>query len=150
VIEVPSSVPLDPPRAFSPRNRRKPTIITMRKSKPVGVLGMTDEERAELGRSGKWPTRKFEAIVRPGLSLTSLPSQEWLRGYLARCPKRAKGAPSKLDVHLMTAAKCLRDASGRTEEARKLYVERVGGERDTASRQFSRALKTLQTLWDRD
>jgi hypothetical protein len=37
---------------------------------PVGILGWTDEERAEHGRTGKWPERKVEVPDSPpGLSL---------------------------------------------------------------------------------
>jgi hypothetical protein len=44
---------------------------------------------------------------------------------------------------------CLRKTDGKIEEARNLYVkralERSFAERDTLSRQFSRAMKIIQT-----
>ena len=81
VIEVPLSVRFDPPPRPCLEDRREPTIPM---KKPVGVLGMTEEERAELDRTKKWPTRQVEVPDGPpGFSLTSLPSQEYLRGFAA-------------------------------------------------------------------
>jgi hypothetical protein len=128
----------------------------MKASTPIGVLGMTDEERAELKRTKKWPTRQVETPEGPvGLSLTSLPSHEYLRGYLrgysdALGKPRPRGRRSEIDKWVTTAAECLRDTGGRIEEARKLYITRSTLAKDTASRQFTRGLKFLQALWDSD
>ena len=119
--------------------------------KPVGPLGWTAEERDAFDRTGKWPTRTVEAPKwRPGLR-PGPPSPDFLRGYFAalRQPGR-KGAKSKLDEHLELTIECLRDAEHRAEDARKLYVARSPVTKDAASRQFSRALKILQTLWRSD
>lgn len=116
----------------------------------VGALGMTAEELAELRRTKKWPTRQVEAAeTPPGLTLTSLPSEEFLRGYVAalRQPRRRGRPPAGKDLESMPAVRrCLTEASGRTEEARKLYVERSTEVKDTASRRFSRVLKIIETL----
>ena len=118
---------------------------------PVGPLGWTPAERHEYARTKRWPERKIEPPGEPpGLTLMSLPSEEYLRGYLAalKQPQR-RGRRLELDKHLQRAVECLREKEGRTEEARKLYVARSPEvQKDAASRQFSRALKILQTLWD--
>jgi hypothetical protein len=120
--------------------------------KPVGVLGMTDEERAELMRTKKWPARQVEASEAPlALSLASLPSQEYLRGLLDGLRQsRQKGRRSELDKRITRALGCLEEKGWRTEEARKRYVELSKVARGTASRQFSQALKILRTLRDSD
>ncbi len=122
--------------------------------KPVGPLGWTAVERDEFDRTGKEPERTVEVRAFPrGNTLTSLPSPEYLRGYVdgLRAKVRPRGAPSKVESHLALAAECLGETNGRIEEARKLYIARSRGvERDTASRQFSRASKILQTLWASD
>jgi hypothetical protein len=133
--------------------------------KPVGPLGWTAEERQEYARTGKWPmrdpldrtTRSVEAPEwRPGLR-PGPPSPDFLRGYFAALRQSGQRGPkSKFEEHVELTIECLRDADYRTEDARKLYVARrapgmdtanPGVERDTSSREFSRALKILQTLW---
>jgi hypothetical protein len=148
VIEVPSSVRFDPPPRLRSETRREPTISM---KKPVGVLGMTDEERAELMRTKKWPARQVEAPEAPlALSLASLPSQEYLRGLLDGLrqsrQKGPKGRRSELDKRITRALGCLEEKGWRTEEARKRYVELSKVTPDTASRQFSEALAIIQTL----
>jgi hypothetical protein len=121
--------------------------------KPVGPLGWTAEEHREYARTKKLPEREVEAPDSPpGLTLTSLPPPEYLRGFLHALgsQRRPRGAPSKEDERLLRVAECLRDAGWRTEDARILYCERVGGQRDTASRQFSKGLKSLITIWGSD
>ena len=119
----------------------------------VGALGMTAEELAELKRTGKWPERTVEpprSTQWADLTLTSLPSDEYLRGYMAalRHP-RPRGRPSEIQRCVATTMECLRETGGKIEDARKLYVERAlersFAERDTLSRQFSRAMKIIQT-----
>jgi hypothetical protein len=65
----------------------------------------------------------------------------------------------KFEEHVELTIECLRDADHRIEDARKLYVARrapgvgaasPGVARDTSSREFSRALKGLLTLWRSD
>jgi hypothetical protein len=121
--------------------------ITM-KMPVVGPLSWTAEERKEYARTKKWPARDAQASDRPaGLSLTSLPSEEYLRGYLAALGEpRSRGRKSERGKHLQRAIECLREKDGRTEEARKLYVARSPEvQRDTASRQFSSALYRLSS-----
>ena len=151
VIEVPSSVRFDPPPRACHEYRREPTIHM---KKPVGVLGWTTEEHERYARTRQWPVRGVETPNGPpGLSLTSLPSEEYLRGYLDALKQqqpRDAGRKSDLEKHIWLALECLKETDNREEEARDLYVKRSGQERDTASRQFSRALKFLRTLWKGD
>jgi hypothetical protein len=120
--------------------------------KPMGPLGWTPEERDAVDQTGKGPTRTVDAPDgSPGITLTTLPSQEYMRGYLdgLRTKARPRGAPSKRDKHLMLAAECVGETGGRIHDACKLYVERSPTvEKETARRQFWRALKTLQTAWN--
>jgi integrase len=122
-------------------------------SRPVGVLGMTHQERAELRRAKKWPQRRVATPEGPpGLSLSSLPSPEFLRGYVAalRQPRR-RGRSSERANHIALAIECLKETGDRTEEARKEYVKRSPYvQSDTASRQFSGALKIIQALSEGD
>jgi hypothetical protein len=122
----------------------------MKTSRPVGMLGMTDEERAKLRRTMKWPMRQVEAAEGPpGLSLTSLPSLEFLRGYVyaLKQPRRRGRPPAGKDLEAVSAVRqCLTQTGGRTEEARKLYVERSTEVKDTASRRFSRVFTIIKTL----
>ena len=132
-------------------DRPEPTIF-VKTSRPVGVLGMTDGERAELKRTKKWPTRQVEAPEGPpGLSLTSLPSREYLRGFSDALPRPRRGRRSTRDNELLKVAECLKEKSQRASEACDLYVDRSPTvDKATARRQFWRGLKTLQTLWDGD
>jgi hypothetical protein len=125
----------------------------MKTSRPVGVLGMTDEERAELRRTKKWPTRQVEAPEDPPtVSLSSLPSPEFLGGYLAALrPSSPKGQKPKFYKKIERTLECLKEAGGRTEDARKLYVKHsTMVDNSTASRQFSQALKTIQAFLSGD
>lgn len=118
--------------------------------RPVGVLGWTPEEHEEHARTKKWPTRQVDAPEgQPGLSLTSLPSREYIRGVLAALPQpRQRGPKSKLMEHVRATRKCLKETGNREgdreEEARGLYIKRSAVAPDTASRQFSRALKVIK------
>jgi hypothetical protein len=122
--------------------------------KPFGPLGWTAEERQEYERTGRRPERTVEAPDGPpGITLTTLPSQEYMRGFLdaLREKARPRGAPSKRDEHLILAAECVGETGGRIDEACKLYVVRSPAvQKETARRQFWRALKTLQTVWNGD
>ena len=149
VIEVPSSVRFDPPPRPCLEDRREPTISM---KKPVGVLGWTPEEHEEHARTKKGPTRQVEAPeAPPGLSLTSLPSREYLRGVLDTLRKFSRRGPkSKLEEYIWGTLDCLKEAGNREEDARKLYIKRSAVAPDTASRQFSQGLKALKTLWRSD
>jgi hypothetical protein len=117
------------------------------------LLGHAEQERAEFWRTKNWPARKLEAPEGPlGLSLSSLPSLEFLRGYAAALPQpRWRGRKSERDKHIALTIECLKKTGGRTEEARNLYVMRSPAvQRDAASRQFSRSMETLQTIWNSD
>src|SRR5271166_5114248 len=94
--------------------------------KPVGALGWTAEERSRVARAKEWPERKVEARDDPlGLGLTSLPSQEYLRGYLAALKQpRPRGRKSDINKWIATTIECLTESGGRFEDARKLYVDR--------------------------
>jgi hypothetical protein len=122
-------------------------------SRRVGVLGMTPQEFAELRRTKEWPQRRVATREGPpGLSLASLPSPEFLRGYVAalREPRR-RGRGSERANHIALTIECLKDSGDRTEDARKEYIKRSRHvQSDTASRQFSRALMIIQTLSEGD
>ena len=68
--KVPSSVRLPPPPLPSVKD---PTRTDDSMKMPVGPLGLTDEERAELIRTGKWPERVIEVPDKPpGFGLNGL------------------------------------------------------------------------------
>ena len=120
--------------------------------KPVSVLGMTAEEHEEYELTKKRPTRQVEVPDGPpGFTLTSLPSPEYMRGVLDTLRTFSRRGPkSKLEEYIRKTIECLNETDNREEDARKLYVQRSAVAPDTASRQFSRALKALKTLWRSD
>ena len=64
---------------------------------------------------------------------------------------RSRGRISELFKRLEQTVECLREAGGRTEEARRLYIARWPELQEaSASKQFSRALKVLETIFDGD
>lgn len=63
----------------------------------------------------------------------------------------SRGRISELFKRLEQTVECLKEAGGRTEEARRLYIARSPEVQEaSASKQFSRALKVLETLSDSD
>ena len=63
----------------------------------------------------------------------------------------SRGRISELFKRLEQTVECLKEAGGRTEEARRLYIARSSElQKASASKQFSRALKVLETICDSD
>jgi hypothetical protein len=63
----------------------------------------------------------------------------------------SRGRRSDLFKRLKQTVECLKEAGGRTEEARRLYIARSSeAQKASASKQFSRALKVLETICDSD
>ena len=80
VIEVPRRFASIRPRALATNTGEEPTIPM---KKPVGVLGWTPEEHERYARTKEWPARGVDTPDSAlALTLTSLPSQEYLRGFL--------------------------------------------------------------------
>ena len=137
--QIPSSVRLPPPpHPFSPND--EPTISMSddrrrndgRRRRPVGSLGMTAEELAGLRRTKKWPKRAVEVPDGPpGLTLTSLPSMEYLRGYAAgyEAALRPRGPRRQIAGDITLILKLLEETGGNVEHARKLFIVAVGGAR---------------------
>jgi hypothetical protein len=101
----------------------------MKTSRPVGMLGMTDEELAELRRTKKWPTRQVEAAGGPpGLTLTSLPSREYLRGFAAgyAAGLRSRGAKGKTAEDIPLILKLLKETGDNLEQARARFIVEQG------------------------
>ena len=147
VIEVPLSVRFDPPPRPCLEDRREPTIPM---KKRIGLLGMTEEERAELDRTKKWPTRQVEVPDGPpGFTLTSLPSPEYMRGYWTSLRTFSRRGPkSKLrgSTFGRQSNASMRQTTERRTRASCTSSAQHAALPDTASRQFSRALKALKTL----
>jgi hypothetical protein len=101
----------------------------MKTSRPVGMLGMTDEELAELRRTKKWPARQVEAAGGPpGLTLTSLPSREYLRGFAAgyAAGLRSRGAKGKTAEDISLILKLLKETGDNLEQARARFIVEQG------------------------
>jgi hypothetical protein len=145
--QTPSSVRAPPLPAWKAGEESK---ISVEPARPVGVLGMTDKDRAELKRTKKWPTRQVEALEGPpGLSLSSPPSREYLRGFSAALRRPRRGRKSTRDNEMQLTLKCLREKGEGTSEACELYVERSPSvQKETARRQFWRAWQIVQALWN--
>jgi hypothetical protein len=110
--------------------------------KPVGPLGMTDEERAELRRTKKWPTRQVEAPEGPpGLSLTGRRSPDaetdadapQLREALWRLvvwsQRSRPGAKGKIAGDISLVRKLLNETGGNVEQARGRFIIEEGSAR---------------------
>jgi hypothetical protein len=132
VIEVPSSVRFDPPPRPCLEDRREPTISM---KKPVGVLGMTDEERAELRRTKKWPSRQVEAPEGPpGLSPTGRrsldaetdaaapPLREALWHLVVWSQRSRPGAKGKIAGDIALVLKLLNETGGNVEQSRTRFI----------------------------
>ena len=110
--------------------------------KPVGPLGMTDEERAELKRTKKWPTRQVEAPEGPpGLSLTGLrsadaetdaedpPLREALWRLVVWSQRSRPGAKGKIAEDISLVRKLLNETGGNVEQARGRFIVEEGSAR---------------------
>jgi integrase len=142
-----SSVRLPPLSAWKAGEESK---ISVEPARPVGLLGMTDKERAELKRTKKLPTRQVEAVKGPpGLSLSSPPSREYLWGFSDALRRPGRGRRSTRENEMQLTLECLRERGEGTSEACELYVERSPAvQKETARRQFWRAWKIVQALWN--
>ena len=110
--------------------------------KPVGALGMTDEERAKLSRTKKWPTRQVEAPEGPpGLSLTGRrspdaetdaaapPSMEALWHLLVWSQRSRPGAKGKIAEDIALVRKLLKETGDNVEQARERFIVKHGSGR---------------------
>ena len=89
--------------------------------KPVGPIGWTAKERDDCTRTKKWPPREVEAPDSPpGLTLASLPSEEYLRGYVAAL--RPRGAKGKVAEDTALILKLLDETGGNVEQARTRFI----------------------------
>ena len=123
---LPLSVASRRPRVLFPKADDEPTVPM---KKPIGPLGMTAEEVAAFRRTKKWPPRQVEAPERPpGLTLTSLPSVEYLRGYAAgyQAALRPRGPRRQIARDITLIVKFLEETGGNVEKARKLFIVEVG------------------------
>jgi hypothetical protein len=79
------------------------------------------EERQKYKRTKKWPARAVEVPDGPrGLTLTSLPSEEYLRGYVAAL--RPRGAKGKIAEDIALILKLLDETGGNVEQARMRFI----------------------------
>jgi hypothetical protein len=110
-----STIPMRRPVRPEPRHANR----------PVGPLAWTAEEHQKYKRTTKWPGRTVEVPDGPpGLTLTSLPSEEYLRGYVAAL--RTRGAKGKIAEDIALILKLLDETGGNVEQARALH-NRAGG-----------------------
>jgi hypothetical protein len=99
------------------------------RQRPVGPLGWTAEERQKYTRTKKWPKRALEVQDGPpGLTLTSLPSMEYLRGFAAgyKAALRPRGPRRQIAGDITLILKLLEETDGNVEQARKLFIVEVG------------------------
>lgn len=100
-------------------------------TKPVGVLGWSDEDHAEYELNGKWPQRAAEVPNTPGLSLTGqqenwrfLDEQEVLRKARSEIAREAgmksgrarQAAPWRGPATELAKAACAKDATASNED----------------------------------
>ena len=110
--------------------------------KPVGPLGMTDEERADLRRTKKWPTHQVEAPEGPpGLSLTGRrspdaeidaaapPLREALWNLVVWSQRSQPGAKGKIAGDIALVRKLLI-----VEQARERFIVKRGAGVSLSSR----------------
>jgi hypothetical protein len=87
----------------------------------VGRLGWTAEELQKYKRTKKWPARAVEVPGGPpGLTLNSLPSEEYSRGYVAAL--RQRGAKGKIAEDIALILKLLDETGGNVEQARTRFI----------------------------
>jgi hypothetical protein len=97
--------------------------------RPVGALGMTAEELATVRRTKKWPKRALEVQDGPpGLTLTSLPSMEYLRGFAAgyKAARGPRGPRHQIAGDITLILKLLEERDGNVEQAREAFIVEVG------------------------
>jgi hypothetical protein len=97
-------------------------------NRPVGSLAWSPEERRKYWRTKKWPERSIEPPEKPpGFTLTSLPSEEYLRGYVDAL--RRRGAKGKIAEDLTLILKLLDETGGNVEQARTHFIVEQAGSR---------------------
>ena len=93
----------------------------------VGPLGWTPEERRKYLRTKKWPERSVEPPEKPPGFTLSLPSEEFLRGYVAAL--RRRGAKGKIAEDFALILKLLDGTGGNVEQARARFIVEQAGSR---------------------
>jgi hypothetical protein len=63
---------------------------------------------------------------------------------------RQRGRPSEEGKQRLVALECLTEAKWEEDKARNFYCARAPGERDTTSRQFTRAFNWLNVVFNRN
>jgi hypothetical protein len=92
----------------------------------------------------KSPDPRTEKLVQ---ILTELVTAKAKEDLAALGQLHSRGRRSDLFKRLERTVDCLKEAGGRTEEARKLYIARSPEvQMPSASKQFSGALKVLKTI----